>query len=53
LRFIADKSIATYCAYAVIACVFPIFFYEAQMWLTVGILMAIVVAGGVDNEIKA
>ena len=52
-RFISEKSITVYFSCAVIACVFPIFFYEAQMWLMVGTLMAIVVAGGVDNEIKA
>lgn len=47
------KSIAVYCAYAVIACIIPIFFYEAQMWFMVGTTMAIFAAGGVYKGIQS
>ena len=44
------RNIAVSCAYAVIACIFPILFYEAQMWLMVAVPMAIFVAGGISPQ---
>lgn len=44
------RNIAVSCAYAAIACIFPIFFYEAQMWLMVAVPMAIFVAGGISPQ---
>lgn len=46
------KNIAVYCAFAVIACIIPIFFYEAQMWFMVGTPMAIFIAGGVYKGVQ-
>ena len=42
----AEKS----CAYALIACILPIFFYDAQLWVMVGVLMAIFIAGVNKNN---
>ena len=44
------RNMTVSCAYAVIACIFPIFFYEAQMWLMVAVPIAIMVAGGISPQ---
>lgn len=42
-----QRSMSLFYAFSVIACIIPIFFYEAQMWSTVAVHMAIFVAGSV------
>ena len=38
------------CAYALISCILPIFFYDAQLWVMVGVLMATFIAGANKND---
>lgn len=41
-----QRNVAVSCAYAVVASILPIYFYEAQMWFMVAVPMAIFVVGG-------